>query len=514
MTVTASDKYLIFNLYNGHSYNELYNPKKPKKKRSYPHRYDTFKEQQIIIELTGFGLQRTDQNLFKSHYQMLDIKQLGLMKDSIENEISKKHDQMYTSLLLSNYFKKKSRKRHTSKPPTGPTRIDNEKSQSLIDARVINHKKKIRDNNSKKVLKEKQELELETVQNDEKIKDAVRINATSIINIDSLYATITLQEKSRVTNSALSQSRTAKNLVVNSLQSLEFKSEQLRRYEIEWHRKFTLSFACILFMFIGAPLGAIIRKGGLGLPLIISVFFFILYYVLSLIGDKLVRKSIVLDYQGMWATSVLFLIIGAFITYKATTDSAIFNMDTYSNFIKKLFGQRFNIVDKIHIQTQSINHENQEAKVDKLYSSLIDLNDSVEKMFESTLNNLRITDFVLSLYFTNHDSELIIFERYYHNTFKALINHHLFHNKHVRAKTYEFPALNIKEFQDSKLIRHILIIFACLPPLTIIVIARRYIKIIVLRAKLKHIKQLIPELGTLLKIADSLEKNNENSTSL
>jgi hypothetical protein len=109
-----------------------------------------------------------------------------------------------------------------------------------------------------------------------------------------------------------------------------------------------------------------------------------------------------------------------------------------------------------------------EAKPDNLYSALVDLNDAVDKTYTSTINSLRLPDFLLSLFSTNSDSDLIIFERYYYNTFKAIVNHPKFHNKNVRAKAYEFPALNNKEFEDVKILQYILIILACIPPLTLI----------------------------------------------
>lgn len=497
MVVTANDESLIITLYKGHSYNELFDPKKPRKKRSHPHRYDVFDEQQIIIELTGFGLQRTDQSLFKSHYQMLNLNQLGQMEDSLIKDIDGKYEQIYKSLLASNYFKKSKRRTTSPSASIKSTSGSSLKRQTIIAAQKNNSDfdKPIPIDSAKS----------DTASPKKIIEKEISYEGVKTINIDSLYQTFTLLEKSRITNSALSYARTAKNLVANSQQSLDFKLEQLRKYEIERHRKFTVAYACMLFMFIGAPLGAIIRKGGLGLPLIISVFFFILYYILSLVGEKLVRESLIPDYQGMWMTSLIFSLIGIFITYKATTDSAIFNLDTYSNFIKKVFGQRFNVVDKINISTESTEEVYKQPKTDKLYSSLIDLKDSVDNMLQSTKNNLRFTEFIASLFTPQNESELVLFERFYYNTFKAVINHPLFHNKNVRAKTYEFPALNIKEFQESKTVKYILVVLACIPPLTVILAVRKLIKVIVFRAKLKQIKLLIPEIGTLLKIAEKSE---------
>ena len=105
---------------------------------------------------------------------------------------------------------------------------------------------------------------------------------------------------------------------------------------MEWNKKLTMSFACLVFFFIGAPLGAIIRKGGLGTPAVISIFFFVIYYVISISGQKLVEEDVVGTFAGMWASSYILLPIGIFLTYKATTDSVILNIETYLMFLKKV----------------------------------------------------------------------------------------------------------------------------------------------------------------------------------
>jgi len=112
----------------------------------------------------------------------------------------------------------------------------------------------------------------------------------------------------------------------------------LRRHSIELMKKFTLSFACIIFFFIGAPLGAIIRKGGLGTPLVISVFLFIFYYIIDNMGYKMARDGKWPVWQGMWLSAAVLLPLGIFFTYKAVNDSAVFNKDAYLNFFRRFFG--------------------------------------------------------------------------------------------------------------------------------------------------------------------------------
>ncbi|WP_329903983.1 LptF/LptG family permease [Porphyromonas pogonae] len=109
---------------------------------------------------------------------------------------------------------------------------------------------------------------------------------------------------------------------------------------IEWHRKFTFPVACIVFFFIGAPLGAIIRKGGLGTPIVASVVLFIIYYMIDTFGFKMARSGEINIALGMWLSTLILLPLGFFLTYKATKDSASLNTDAYANFFKKLFGRK------------------------------------------------------------------------------------------------------------------------------------------------------------------------------
>lgn len=114
---------------------------------------------------------------------------------------------------------------------------------------------------------------------------------------------------------------------------------QIRSYQIEWFRKFTLSLACIIFFFIGAPLGAIIRKGGLGMPVVISVILFIIYYVVDNIGYKMARDGVWSTWSGMLLSSFVLAPLGVFLTYKAMIDSGLMNADAYRIFFKKLVGK-------------------------------------------------------------------------------------------------------------------------------------------------------------------------------
>jgi lipopolysaccharide export system permease protein len=114
----------------------------------------------------------------------------------------------------------------------------------------------------------------------------------------------------------------------------------IRKHEIEWYRKLTISISCLLFFFIGAPLGGIIRKGGLGMPVVISVIIFIIYYIIDNSGYKMARDGKWILWVGMWLSTAVLAPLGAFLTYKSNNDSVVMNMDTYMAWIRKVAGIR------------------------------------------------------------------------------------------------------------------------------------------------------------------------------
>jgi len=115
----------------------------------------------------------------------------------------------------------------------------------------------------------------------------------------------------------------------------EGKVDVLRRFQIELQRKFTLSFACFVLFMIGAALGAIIRKGGFGLPFVVSVLFFILFYMLSVAGEKMAKEGALSPFWGMWFSTLILLPLGIFLFYQANRDSAWLNIDAYLSFFRR-----------------------------------------------------------------------------------------------------------------------------------------------------------------------------------
>jgi lipopolysaccharide export system permease protein len=142
--------------------------------------------------------------------------------------------------------------------------------------------------------------------------------------------------KVQLLENAISQLRSNKNFARNKMDMIASFDRSLNRHKIEWHRKFTLSFACIILFFIGAPLGAIIRKGGLGLPVVISVLFFLVYHITSMTFERLAKQNEIEPKVGMWVATTVLLPVGLFLTYKASTDSSLLDMEFYNKSVDKL----------------------------------------------------------------------------------------------------------------------------------------------------------------------------------
>lgn len=170
-------------------------------------------------------------------------------------------------------------------------------------------------------------------------QDSAKI-ARQTLNFDTLYSQLTVSQQQSILRNAMQKSTVATN-------EYEFRGliskdidQSTRTHWVEWHKKFTLSLACLFFFFIGAPLGAIIRKGGLGVPVVISVTIFIFYYIINVSGEKMAKSGEWVPRFGEWLSSMVLCPIGIFLTYKANKDSAVFNIEAYINVIRKILGLR------------------------------------------------------------------------------------------------------------------------------------------------------------------------------
>jgi len=274
-------QYMILDLYNGAMYEDEVD-KNAVNSKSYPLRRHTFEKQKLVFDLTGFGLKRSDESLFKNHYQMMGIKDLSFAIDTLTIRISEQKENFKQNIAKTNYFRRL--------------------TTSSLDT-----------NNN--------------------------LQFDKSLSIDSLFDAFSLQTKNDIISTATTFARNTQSYLQSEERSLNSHTIWKIKHGIEWHRKFTLSFACIILFFIGAPLGAIIRKGGIGMPVVVSVILFVMYYVIGMLGTKAAEQSKVTLWFGMWISTLVFTPIGIYLTLRALKDRVILNIDTHIAFL--LFPFRF-----------------------------------------------------------------------------------------------------------------------------------------------------------------------------
>lgn len=273
METTPDGRYMIFTLIDGHNYKEKIDEQGHRQKR--PFERSAFDEEEKKFDLKNFELSRTNEDLFKKYYMMLNIKQL---KETID------------SLRI----------------------MDNEKTAAFVNSFNSNL----------------------TYYNS---IDTVKITKTKPVKIDKdIIASLSSADKAELISKSLGSTKSITNTIDYSKTIHEQNVEYLNKHIITIHEKFTLSFACLILFFIGAPMGAIIRKGGLGFPVVISVIFFIIFHIASITGKKYVLAGVLSPEIGMWIASALLLPIGILLTYKATIDAPILDADAWRKGLKFL----------------------------------------------------------------------------------------------------------------------------------------------------------------------------------
>ena len=262
MSLSPNQRSIIFTLYNGNNYTED-NSDKQNYKYNRPFERMSFREEQIKFSLASFDLTRSNEDMFKSYQAMMNIHQLSTALDSLQRQYGAKQED------FCNGFERRLANYENGKLRTENGELSVFSSQfSALEWPLMEHL-------------------------DPKVR-------------------------SKVLEMATGSSRNAKDNVAFHKQDFDAQRLNINRHKKEWHKKFTLSFACIIFFLIGAPLGAIIRKGGLGLPVVVSVLFFVIYYIISTVAERTAEYGDLNMFLGVWLSSLIILPIGLFLTFKAT----------------------------------------------------------------------------------------------------------------------------------------------------------------------------------------------------
>lgn len=280
LELTADKQHLYLHLYNGEQFENL--KSQAGLSKNVPYRRETFREKHTLIEFdTQFNM--VDGNFLNRRSDIKNMNEITHAIDSLTAYADSVGRSMHSDIMQSTY-----------KMPT------------------------LSKSDSVKIQEEK----------------------LSVINIDSVFNTLTSAEKLKTLStcenrlSSLSSDWSMKSYLTKETDA------NIRGHRSDWHKKITLSLACIIFFFIGAPLGAIIRKGGLGMPVVLSVLIFILYYIIDSGATRVAKSGEMNIILGTWMSTLVLAPLGGFLTYKSNKDSVVFNIDVYIAFFRKLLGIR------------------------------------------------------------------------------------------------------------------------------------------------------------------------------
>ena len=259
MAMSEDKRFLILGMEDGFVYDENVRYDASKPPSELPVLRGKFKSQQMRIDLSSFQFQQTSEDFYKDSYEMLNVQQLSNYIDTMQTDINNMKSEV-GSAVFSNF-------RYIS--------------LYYLDTLFL---------------------------------DSAKIQDTIAMSQD---------DRQKMYSNAVQLAREHCSFLDFKTMDYESKEKQLWRYEIEWHRKYVLSVACILLFFVGAPLGAIIRKGGLGVPFAVSILVFVIYWVLYTTGERMTRVGTVPPYIGMWLSTMILSPLAIFLVYKASVEAGL-----------------------------------------------------------------------------------------------------------------------------------------------------------------------------------------------
>lgn len=361
MSTILDERYIKFELFNGYNYSEGSSSEREmtgqKSSQDETLTRSKFYKTQVVFDLSSFQLSRTDKKWFETNRIMRNLAELDTDIDSINHKVLQQelNHYLYKPTYFS-YFNKdsvtmpqyvwdfKQIRDSISRYKYMPDKIKPDKPVMAADAKVnapatnpiVSAERSVTARLKDRKVQKPGEI-AETSKPSQKVtleKDRKEnlMDSAFLARTDSLYTLTALRP---TVQAATNMARQVKSQVMNSNTAIENHKEEKIVFEIQWHKIIASSVMCIAMFLIGAPLGAIIKRGGLGVPFLISILFFIVYYLLNMQGEKLAKQGIVSPMAGIWAADIILLLIGLIFLRQARIDARLFDADSYLVFFDK-----------------------------------------------------------------------------------------------------------------------------------------------------------------------------------
>ena len=343
---TSADKtQMLLYMWNGEQFENISNS--GLQTRNVPYRRETFVDKLFLIDFdTNFTVQDND-----AIGRSADIKRMDEILASVDS-MTVYYDSMsvafYNDMVVRTLYVPSS-----SRARTIP--IDSARIRASINPPIITNDKEqstkteagesASDEVNKTEVKEKEKEEshkprIVKMPQIARVADGIEVNHDTHVNIDTLFVNLENNKKRSAIMGAMQRINIATMDIDYKTALMEDGDLQIRRHWVQFWQKITMSLACLIFFFIGAPLGAIIRKGGLGMPVVLAVLIFIIYYIINNLGMRTGRQGTIPVWFGMWLSSLVLIPVAVFLTVKSNNDSMMFNIDIYKEFFRKLVGKR------------------------------------------------------------------------------------------------------------------------------------------------------------------------------
>lgn len=361
MSTILNERYLKFELFNGYNYTEGASTEKEmtgqKNKKAESLTRSKFDKTQVVFDLSSFKLERTDKKWFEGNRIMRNLSELNMDIDSIKREVLQQELNHFLykptyfsyfnkdSVTMPAYLRQFKEVRDSINRYKYMPKQDNKTEVQAVPAEatvappaakpVVQAQRDLRALPARRRAHSKAPGRVTTAPRT--VRKAAQTAATRdslcTAKIDSLYAA---PAQRNVVQAATNMARQVKSQVMNSNAAIENYEREKVVFEIQWHKIIASSFMCIAMFLIGAPLGAIIKRGGLGVPFLISILFFIIYYLLNMQGEKLAKQGVVSPMVGIWAADFILLLIGIVFLRQARVDARLFDADAYRVFLDRL----------------------------------------------------------------------------------------------------------------------------------------------------------------------------------
>lgn len=347
LETSADKKELILSLWNGEQFENIANS--GLQTRNVPYRRETFVSKQVLVDFdANFNMEENEGIGRSANTKRMDqivssIDSMALYYDSMS--VSFYNDMAVRTLYVANSSRARvlpvDSTRLRQNAVTGISSLDKDEAKS--------------DSTENKNVAEKPGTasvvkRLPVIPDIAKVQSGVEVSHKKHVNIDTLFARLEVQQKQNAISGALQKVNLTTMDIEYKKAMMDDGDMQIRRHWVQFWTKITMALACVIFFFIGAPLGAIIRKGGLGMPVVVAVLIFIVYYIINTGGMRAGREGSIPVWFGMWLSSIVLSPVAAFLTIKSNNDSVVFNVDMYTSMFKKLIGKR----QKRHISRKEV----------------------------------------------------------------------------------------------------------------------------------------------------------------